>query len=710
VLALDKGSYGLGGAMTVRVEDTDAGGSVTVDVSSDTESTPESIVIAGANGVYEAAVPLTALAANNSDGQLSVSHGDQITVAYNDPSPSHTATAGATVQSHAPTITAVDADPADVSAMVTWQTDTYSDSQIEFGTTPSLGSFSTYDGALATSHAHLVEGLAPETTYYFDVLSTDHQGNVVRDDFGGMHYRFTTGTRADVLLVIADENTTSDYDKYFDALASTGWTYNTWYKAQADLPDLGDSNTGMRSYKAVWWQVGWEQYPPFDFQPRAQLTSLHDGGARIAFVTHDVAWAFSSNSSGYFNVAKKTWFENTMHSLWQDDPATFSQVVGKGGDPISGAYTGGVSYTPHRSGAAGDEVNLIHGTGTASYVWENNDVSPDDIAVKWENGVNNGTDGVGVWGGTPTRTVSMFLEWLNVNAGTANDPTRADMLDKTLIWLIGADHPDAAIVSPNGGNNFTTSPVSLSWTESADAGNGRSVASTRLEYSDDGGMSWNLITSSPGSSPYSWNVSALPTGQTYRVRAVVGDDGTPQLFGTDASDADFTIAIPGNETRGPVVIAGSPAVTPDPVVNPDPATLTATVTDVLTGGSNVTAAEWSVGGSPASAGSGTAMAGAFGTVEVDVSAALSTASLGSGAKSLWVRAQDAAGNWGPATELPVQVNGGSVVSAGPGELPDRFELAQSFPNPFRDGTRIAFALPEAAPVDLRVYNVGGQLV
>jgi hypothetical protein len=710
VVALDKGSYGLGGAMTVRVEDTDAGGSVSVDVSSDTESTPESIVIAGADGVYEAAVPLTALAANGSDGQLSVSHGDVIAVTYDDASPAHTASAAATVQSHAPVITAVDADPTDVTAMVTWQTDTYSDSQVEFGTTPALGSFSTYDAGLVTGHAHLVEGLAPETTYYFDVLSTDHEGNVVRDDFGGMHYRFTTGARADVLLVIADENTTTGYDKYDDAFAATGWTYNTWYKAQANSPDLGDSNTGMRSYKAVWWQVGWEQYPPFDFPPRNQLSNLHDGGARIAFVSHDVAWAFSDNSSSFYSAVKKTWFEETMHSFWQQDPSTWSQVVGLPGDPISGAYTGGVSYTPHRSGAAGDEVDFINGTGTGSYAWENTDVSADDIAVKWENGVANGTNGVGVWGGTPTKTVSMFFEWLNVNAATPNDPTRADILDKTIIWLIGADHPDAAIVSPNGGNNFTASPVSVSWTQAADGANGRSIASTRLEYSDDGGMSWNLITASPGSSPYSWDVSALPTGQTYRVRAVVADDGTPELLGTDGSDADFTIAIPGNETRGPVVVAGSPAVAPEPLVKPNPGTLTATVTDAMTGGSTVVAAEWSSGASPAAAGTGTAMTGAFGTVQVAVSAALGTGSLGSGAASLWVRGQDAAGNWGPAAELPVQVNGGTAVDAALAGLPDRFELAQSFPNPFRDGTRIAFALPEAAPVDLRVYNVGGQLV
>jgi len=707
-LALDATSYGPGQSVGIRVEDPDGGGSVSVTVESSTEAAGETVFLAGGDGVYEGSIPLS-LAAPAADGVLSVSHGDLVTVTYVDGSPSQTTMATATIDADDPEITSVAADPADVSAIITWDTSGFADSQIEYGTSPALGSFSTLDSDLRLAHSHAVEGLSPETTYWYDVLSRDSQGNLVRDDLGGQHYRFTTGRRADVLLVTAEPNTTENLDRYGDALETSGWTYNLWGKEQSDEPEVGDLNSGLRSYKAVWWQVGWEQYPPFSNAQRDALTQYHDGGARIAFVSHDVAWAFEDPASGYSNSIRRAWFNETLHSDWNADPLTFSTLLGYAGDPISEDYTGGISYTPHRSGAAGDEVDLIHGTGTAAYFFRNDDSSPDDVAVRWENGSPNGTVGNGVWGGTPTRTASMFFEWLNINAASPVDAVRTDVLDKTLQWLIGADHPDAAVASPNGGETLTTSPVSIAWTAAADGAAGRSIAATRLEYSDDGGQSWTLITASPGASPYSWDVSALSTGTTYRVRAVVVDDGSPVLGGADASDADFTIAIPGNENRGPVVVAGSPGISPNPIVPPAPATLSATVTDALTGGSAVTAAEWSVGASPAPAGTGTPMGGSFGGVEAAVTAALDTSSLPTGAGSLWVRGRDAAGNWGAARELPVQVNGASTgVLAG--ALPAAFGVEPNVPNPFGNATSIRFALPDASPVTVRVFNVEGRLV
>lgn len=709
VLFVDAGTYGPSESIGVRVEDADGGPSVAVTFTSASEPGGETLVIAGASGVYEGSLPLTLAAASGGDGLLSVAHGDAVTIAYADASPAHVATATAIVDTDDPEITAVAAQPADVSAVVNWTTNTLADSQIEFGTTPALGSLSTRDFALATAHAHVVEGLSPETTYYFDVLSRDHEGNLVRDDFGGMHYRFTTGRRADVLLVNADPNTTLNTHRYADALTSTGWTFNEWRKAQADVPLVGDSNSGMRSYKAVWWQAGWEQYPAFERAPRDSITAYHDGGGRIAFVSHDIAWTFSDATSGFYNAARQQWFENTMHSDWQQDPATWATVRGVAGDPISNTWIGGIPYTPFRSGGAGDEVDKIDGAGTGAYVWRDSDATVDDIAVRWESAAPLGTPGVGVWGGSPTRTVAMFFEWLQLNAAVEGDATRAAVLDETLQWLIGGDHPDAVVVAPNGGETITTPTTQISWTVATDTGAGRNLGTVRLEYSDDGGMSWNLITTSPGASPYTWNVSALPTGTTYRVRAVVTDTGAPVLSGADASNGDFTVAIPGNEIRGPVVLAGTPGTAPSPVTKPDPAVLVATISDALTGGSNVTAAEWSAGPSAAAAGTGTAMSGAFGAVSVAVTANLPTASLPGGATTLWVRGRDAAGNWGPATALPVQVNGGTTDAPGVA-VPPAFALGQNFPNPFERSTSIAFALPQGGEVDLRVYDVQGRLV
>jgi hypothetical protein len=44
------------------------------------------------------------------------------------------------------------------------------------------------------------------------------------------------------------------------------------------------------------------------------------------------------------------------------------------------------------------------------------------------------------------------------------------------------------------------------------------------------------------------------------------------------------------------------------------------------------------------------------------------------------------------------------------EVPDRYELSQNYPNPFNPGTTIRFTLPEAAKVQLDIFNILGQRV
>ena len=65
------------------------------------------------------------------------------------------------------------------------------------------------------------------------------------------------------------------------------------------------------------------------------------------------------------------------------------------------------------------------------------------------------------------------------------------------------------------------------------------------------------------------------------------------------------------------------------------------------------------------------------------------------------------------TKSPVQsfiVGLLSVSSATEMGIPTKVELAQNYPNPFNPSTQIQFALPEATPVRLEVYNALGQKV
>jgi hypothetical protein len=700
VLALDRASYGSASTVQLRVTDTDASPPVTVTLASPSEPAGETATLSGSSGIYTGSIALSPYTGTVGDGILHVSHGDVITATYQDASPVATLTATAQVDFTPPLISNVRANnQGSASVLIQWNTDVGASTRVYYGSTPDLGSATPLVPTAVSAHQVSLTGLTVGQAYYFDVESQDLNGNLTRDDNGGEHYRFTVNPVADVLLVYDGDFTRPE--RYADAFATLGWTYDLWAGALSQSPQLGDLQTGLRAYKAVWWQNGLDNYPPFSDAARDAITLYLDGGGRLAVTGHDLGWANQDPTSPYYTAARSNWVLNTLHTQYLADPPTWPSVRGIASDPISGAFTAGVSYAEHRSGASGDEVSAFPGAGTAAYDWLSGDTTPDNCGFRWESSGPLGTPGTGMWAGTPSRLATMYFEWSGVDDPNLPSTIRNDILGKTLLWLVGRPKPSVTVVAPNGGETFT-----IDWTEST-AG-GTQVGSRTIEYSLDGGQSWTVITAAAGPPPLAWDVSAVPNSPRALVRVRIADDGSPVLASYDVSNATFTLGRAGGDALGPVVAAGSIQSTPNPVDNQQPATLVASVSDAATGNSAVAEAEWSFGDIAAVAGGGHAMSGAFGTPTVSVSAALATASFSPGLHQLWVRGRDAAGNWGRALGLPIVVNGPQPLAVA--DLPVDFGLGQNAPNPVTRATLITFSLPVRGQVDLGVFDVSGRQV
>jgi PKD repeat protein len=93
-----------------------------------------------------------------------------------------------------PSITDVDAPPLSIThsgAAITWTTDEASSSVVRYGTSTDLGIVAS-DNAMVTSHSVTLSDLLSNTTYYYEVSSTDAAGNTATDNNSGSYHTFTT--------------------------------------------------------------------------------------------------------------------------------------------------------------------------------------------------------------------------------------------------------------------------------------------------------------------------------------------------------------------------------------------------------------------------------------------------------------------------------------------------------------------------------------
>jgi len=713
-IALDRFQYGLNDTLGIEVIDTDAHGTIDVQVTSGTEPWGEIVTLTGANGVYRGSIPMAPVPALVTDGVLAVTSGDLVTARYHFQSPGAQVVAMARINVQSPAISDVHATVIGATqAVVSWTTDLPATSRVHFGATvPQTVAEST---GSSTQHAVLLTGLRPETTYRYDVESVTPLGDMSRDSLGGAHRSFTT-RRSGSIALLMDDPSPSVLETWNHALAALGWEADVYPAAANDPPLVGSTSAGLRSYEAVLWQVGQDHYPPFSDAQRAAVDSLLEGGGRLLVTGHDIGFGLSDASAPSYSPEREAWIESGLKARYYIDNLYADTLTGVPSSPVSSAYADSVPLMWWLYPDSGDNVGPVPGMdGVWTGDWTDNKIKSKYMGMHWESGAARGTPGAGVWGGETSRLVGMFFEWRAlVGASTASLEARTGVLRNAVSWLLGHRPPETHITLPAPGTVVTGNFLFVHFTIQPDSG--RAIAGRWLDYSLDGGETWAPVpAASFTDSVCIWDLAGAlggaPTPNSTRVmlRLRVMDDGSPALSSTAVMSGVFTLARPRGDKHGPVLVAGSATCNPLPVRSGRATTLFATFSDAETGGGGVVAAEYSVGDAPAPPGSGTTMAGAFGGVTVQASAALATGGAASGNVTYWLRGRDTAGNWGAASALTVPSSGPFTLAVDDAAPAVDF-LATPTPNPVRGSAMIHFGLARAGEVRLELFDIAGRRV
>ncbi len=206
VVQMDKNRYQSSATVNIRLVDTDlnadpnATDSAVVNMTSDTETSPEAVTVTetgNATSVFAGSITLQ----NNpvptpGDGFLQVQNGNNITASYLDSDDglggSGNTTDTAVVDDSPPVISGVGVTNVRFNrATINWATDELADSLVRYGTSVPPG-LVTSDPVRVTSHSVRLTQLTESTTYFFSVQSADEAGNVAIADNGGAYFQFTT--------------------------------------------------------------------------------------------------------------------------------------------------------------------------------------------------------------------------------------------------------------------------------------------------------------------------------------------------------------------------------------------------------------------------------------------------------------------------------------------------------------------------------------
>ncbi len=690
LIQMDRSVYDDSDIINFRLEDTNSFPptvdiTITGSVSGDSEIVTLNVLDFNSS-VYTGSILTDMGIAAPGDGKLQVSDGETITTTYSDTSPIHDSIAYALIDIHEPVISNVFASEiSGVSTIMTWDTDENANSTVYYRVFGSPTWTIIHDDHLVMDHQIPMTGLLGDTKYEFWVESADMYGRSTYDDYGGGYYTFSTrsATTGGPLIMLVDDDIGSisplDGSPYeldwMNNLEYTGWTYSHW-----DMNVLGSPSTEDLNQASMIIWVPSEGFPQLSADDREALAGYLDqpltsqGTVPMAYIVgQDIAWDMSLVGTD----PDVTWCEDYLKAEYLGDDAD-----GGGGDEGGGGPPGTDPFMVIDNGHVLNDIYNLDNMDLEQDVYGSSRFWPDDInaiapgVAIWDyNDHEYGGTAAGVaqTGGGAAGTARIAFNAFShnmidsTNTGGNWDPAgspptidleRAELLDETIQWLLGGNHPTADLVNPIGGETITsTTTYTIDWTIS-------DATSVDVYYSPNSGQEYIKINGAPlpgSQTSLVWDISALEDADTYRIKVVGLGTATYAVLSDYSESMDFTIEH-GVDNTPPITVPGSVVSDINPIEPGDSVNLNAIIDDSMTGESYITAAEWCLGetanwpGTPMNV-----VDGVWDEINEDVTVFIPGAvtagwSIGEWNK-LWVRGQDSSGNWAGSYATAIYIAG-----------------------------------------------------
>jgi hypothetical protein len=333
---------------------------------------------------------------------------------------------------------------------------------------------------------------------------------------------FLGGSESDIVLDIS-------LDDIFNIYV-TGTSFSTW--GNPINPFYGTSDFG-EAFVAKMNNNGLLQWNTF------MGGSSHDNGSSITIDSNDnilisgtsrSTWGTPINPfSGGFGYA-----EAFVAKLNSNGTRMWNTFMGGVGEDYGSAFSldsaGNIYISGYSTSSWGSPLNLFSGGSSDAFVSKLNS----DGSLAW-NTFLGGSEGYDFGGGILIdNNGNIVITGYSGSSWGCPILSYAGGAYDAFVAKLSAENISISVITPNGGEIWEAGQShSINWSTA-----GGVVSKVNIDYSINGGNSWNSVTSNlSNSGSYSWTVPATPSTNCL-VRVSDATDGIP----TDSSNAAFTIS------------------------------------------------------------------------------------------------------------------------------------------------------------------------